>query len=89
MVLELAPTDRESFLKKIALESKAAPADTPSSSAPETNKSDTRPLVALDPGHGGPDTGTKGPAGNWRKISSSTSLSGCGIASRRPANTAS
>ena len=27
MVLELAPTDRESFLKKIALESKAAPAD--------------------------------------------------------------
>src|SRR5580698_622160 len=67
MVLELAPTDRESFLKKIALESKASPVDTASSGTPDTNKSDTRPLVALDPGHGGPDTGTRGPAGELEK----------------------
>ena len=67
MVLELAPTDRESFLKKIALENKAAPVDAASSGAPDTNKTDPRPLVALDPGHGGPDTGTRGPAGELEK----------------------
>jgi N-acetylmuramoyl-L-alanine amidase len=67
MVLELAPTDRESFLKKIALESKAVPADTAPAGTSEVNKSDPRPLVALDPGHGGPDTGTRGPAGELEK----------------------
>ena len=67
MVLELAPTDRESFLKKITLESKAAPADKPPSGSSETGKTDARPLVALDPGHGGPDTGTRGPAGEQEK----------------------
>src|SRR5580698_5946223 len=67
MVLELAPTDRESFLKKIALESKAASADTAPAGASEVNKSDPRPLVVLDPGHGGPDTGTRGPAGELEK----------------------
>jgi N-acetylmuramoyl-L-alanine amidase len=67
MVLELAPTDRESFLKKIAVESKATPADTASSGSSGANKSDTRPLVALDPGHGGIDNGTKGPAGELEK----------------------
>ena len=67
MVLELAPTDRESFLKKIALESKATPADTAPSGSSGANKSDTRPLVALDPGHGGIDNGTKGPAGELEK----------------------
>ena len=67
LVLELAPTDRESFLKKIALESKAAPADKPSPGSSEIGKTDTRPLVALDPGHGGPDTGTRGPAGEQEK----------------------
>jgi N-acetylmuramoyl-L-alanine amidase len=67
MVLELAPTDRESFLKKIALESKATPADTASSGSSGADKSDTRPLVALDPGHGGIDNGTKGPAGELEK----------------------
>ena len=68
MVLELAPTDRESFLKKIALESKATRPGT-ASAAPSggANKSDMRPLVALDPGHGGIDNGTKGPAGDLEK----------------------
>ena len=67
LVLQLVPTDRESFLKKIALESKAAPADTSSSGLSEANKTDPRPLVALDPGHGGPDTGTRGPGGELEK----------------------
>ncbi len=67
LVLELVPTDRESFLKKVALESKAVPADTPSTGPSEASKTDTRPLVALDPGHGGPDTGTRGPGGEVEK----------------------
>jgi N-acetylmuramoyl-L-alanine amidase len=67
MVLELAPTDRESFLKKIALESKATSADAASSGSTGADKSDPRPLVALDPGHGGIDNGTKGPAGELEK----------------------
>jgi N-acetylmuramoyl-L-alanine amidase len=67
MVIDLAPTDRDSFLKKIALEEKLAPADTPSASGPAGNNGDSRPLVVLDPGHGGIDTGTKGPAGQQEK----------------------
>jgi N-acetylmuramoyl-L-alanine amidase len=66
MVLDLAPTDRESFLKKIALESKAAPtAAVPPAAV--SNPNDSRPLVVLDPGHGGVDTGTKGPGGELEK----------------------
>jgi len=67
LVLELVPTDRESFLKKIALESKAAPPDNPSAGSSAANRTDPRPLVALDPGHGGPDTGTRGPGGELEK----------------------
>src|SRR5580698_6700780 len=46
---------------------KAVPADTAPAGTSEVNKSDPRPLVALDPGHGGPDTGTRGPAGELEK----------------------
>jgi N-acetylmuramoyl-L-alanine amidase len=66
MVLDLAPTDRDSFLKKIALESKAEPANK-TLPAPTSNPADSRPLVVLDPGHGGVDTGTKGPGGELEK----------------------
>src|SRR5580658_1570131 len=66
LVLDLAPTDRDSFLKKMALEGKSAPASTVSV-APPPNPNDSRPLVVLDPGHGGVDTGTKGPNGELEK----------------------
>jgi N-acetylmuramoyl-L-alanine amidase len=66
LVLDLAPTDRENFLKKMALEGKSAPAST-ASVAPMPNANDSRPLVVLDPGHGGVDTGTKGPGGELEK----------------------
>lgn len=62
LVLDLAPTDRESFLRKIALDNKAA-AETPPRHDPPADSADKRPLVVLDPGHGGIDTGTKGPGG--------------------------
>jgi N-acetylmuramoyl-L-alanine amidase len=66
MVLDLATTDRESFLRKVALDNKLAPADA-AAQKPGPASGDTRPLVVLDPGHGGIDTGTKSPAGDMEK----------------------
>jgi N-acetylmuramoyl-L-alanine amidase len=63
LVLDLAPTDRESFLRKVALDAKTATAEPPPRSGPPADSADKRPLVVLDPGHGGIDTGTKGPGG--------------------------
>ena len=67
LVLDLLPTDRESFLRKVALDSKTASAEAPQRSAPLPDAADKRPLVVLDPGHGGIDTGTKGPNGDMEK----------------------
>jgi len=66
LALELAGTDRESFLRRIELDSRPARSDVPSA-APGAAPSDARPLVVLDPGHGGIDTGTKGPNGEMEK----------------------
>ena len=63
LVLDLAPTDRESFLHKITIENKAVHADLAPPSEPAPDAGDSRPLVVLDPGHGGIDTGTKAPGG--------------------------
>ena len=68
LVLDLTPTDREAFLRKIALDNKVlARAEPPSSSVPQAANRDSRPVVMLDPGHGGIDTGTKGPSGEEEK----------------------
>ncbi len=67
LVLDLSATDRESFLRKIALAEKAARAEAPPAPALHADSSDTRPLVVLDPGHGGIDTGTKAPNGECEK----------------------
>jgi len=67
LVLEVVATDRESFLRKIAIDNKLGRADLPRANGPESKSSDPRPLVVLDPGHGGIDTGTKGPAGEEEK----------------------
>jgi N-acetylmuramoyl-L-alanine amidase len=68
LVLDLAGTDRESFLRQAALDSKLAAAEpSPPRPAPSSDTGDTRPLVVLDPGHGGIDTGTKSPNGDQEK----------------------
>jgi len=66
LVLDLTPTDRDTFLRTIALENRpqreakrAEPA-----AKPDT---DPRPLIVLDPGHGCIDTGTHGPGGEIEK----------------------
>jgi len=67
LVLELAATERENFLRKIALDQRFAHAQPPPSREQQPSSGDVRPLVVLDPGHGGIDTGTKGPNGQTEK----------------------
>jgi N-acetylmuramoyl-L-alanine amidase len=67
LVLELVATDRESFLRKVALDARFAhPQESPRHEQ-QSSSSDARPLIVLDPGHGGIDTGTKGPNGQMEK----------------------
>ena len=63
LVVELAATDRENFLRKIAFDQRFARTQTAPSREQQTSAGDARPLIVLDPGHGGIDTGTKGPNG--------------------------
>lgn len=67
LVLDLAATDREGFLRKVAAEEKASNAQPAPPHEPQAATADSRPLVVLDPGHGGIDTGTKGPGGEEEK----------------------
>jgi N-acetylmuramoyl-L-alanine amidase len=65
LVLDLAATDRDSFLRTIALDTR--PARKSAAKAAEPPSTDPRPLVVIDPGHGGIDTGTKAPSGETEK----------------------
>jgi len=67
LVLDLVATDRESFLRKIALDQRFAHAQAPPSREQQSSSGDAPPLIVLDPGHGGIDTGTKGPSGQMEK----------------------
>ncbi len=63
-VLDLAAVDRDTFLRNIALQNRVR--DTPPAIKPPA-KTDQRPIIVLDPGHGGPDNGTKAPTGETEK----------------------
>ena len=66
LVVDLSSTDRDAFLRNIALENR--PAKTAKqAAAPAKPDGDPRPLVVLDPGHGGIDTGTHGLDGELEK----------------------
>jgi N-acetylmuramoyl-L-alanine amidase len=67
LVLDLVATDRTSFLRQIALDEKALPTPAPVRPQPQAQSGDPRPLVVLDPGHGGIDTGTRAPGGQAEK----------------------
>jgi N-acetylmuramoyl-L-alanine amidase len=65
LVLDLASTDRDGFLRAVALQSRA-----PEPRKPEREpeqKADARPLVVVDPGHGGIDNGTRAASGELEK----------------------
>ncbi|KYG99803.1 N-acetylmuramoyl-L-alanine amidase [Bradyrhizobium sp. DOA1] len=69
LVLELEEVDRTAFAPSLAPENRPelrpaiaeAPATVPSTAAPDTpqQKADGRPVVVIDPGHGGIDNGTQ------------------------------
>jgi N-acetylmuramoyl-L-alanine amidase len=61
LVLDLVATDRAAFLRDMALQSKSEPVADSRKPAPLPPQAtaDPRPLVVIDPGHGGPDTGAK------------------------------
>jgi N-acetylmuramoyl-L-alanine amidase len=68
LVLDLTATDRASFMRNIVLENRPAhSASIKTSETPPKIDNDPRPLIVLDPGHGGIDTGTKGSGGELEK----------------------
>src|SRR6516225_3391923 len=67
LVLHLTATDREAFMRNVALESRAPEGSKPQT-PPETKANgDSRPLVVIDPGHGGIDNGTRAASGEMEK----------------------
>lgn len=67
LVLDLAATDHESFMRTLSMESRAPVAlPKPQSAAPQA-AGDPRPVVVIDPGHGGIDTGAKSATGDDEK----------------------
>lgn len=67
LVLDLVATDRANFMRQIALDEKQLTERSPVRPQPPVNPADPRPLVVLDPGHGGIDTGTHAPSGQLEK----------------------
>ncbi len=64
LVLDLAAVDRDAFLRTIALENRARE---PAVAVKPVPRSDARPIIVLDPGHGGIDNGTKAASGETEK----------------------
>jgi N-acetylmuramoyl-L-alanine amidase len=69
MVVDLVPVDRETFLRAAAIDNRLPR----SSDAPRLERdaavpsADPRPVVVLDPGHGGIDNGTRAHSGELEK----------------------
>jgi N-acetylmuramoyl-L-alanine amidase len=58
LVVDLAATDRDNFMRHLSLASHA-PRQPGKRSLPAVDPGDPRPLIVIDPGHGGIDTGAK------------------------------
>ena len=68
LVIDLAATDRDSYLRNITMQDRGARASTAKAiSAPPEAAGDVRPLIVVDPGHGGIDSGTKSGSGQDEK----------------------
>ena len=63
LVLDLAAVDRATFMRTLAIDSKARTDTVKPTRDPPVASSDPRPMIVVDPGHGGPDTGAKAPGG--------------------------
>jgi N-acetylmuramoyl-L-alanine amidase len=68
LVLDLTGTDRAAFMRNLAFGNQPGPSVAAKRSEPPPKiEGDARPLVVLDPGHGGIDTGTRGSGGELEK----------------------
>jgi N-acetylmuramoyl-L-alanine amidase len=69
LVVDLAPVDRETFLRAAAIDNRLPKAPDPLPPHEDAVKApgDTRPMIVLDPGHGGIDNGTHAPSGEQEK----------------------
>jgi N-acetylmuramoyl-L-alanine amidase len=65
LVVDLIPIDREAFMQ--ALANNSPPPLRTSVAAPEERRGDLRPIVVIDPGHGGIDYGTVASTGVMEK----------------------
>jgi N-acetylmuramoyl-L-alanine amidase len=64
LVIDLAAVDRDAFMRAIALENRVRE---PTAAMKPQPKNDARPVIVLDPGHGGIDNGTKAASGETEK----------------------
>ena len=68
LVIDLSATDKTSFQRAMSLETRAPrSANVNRSEAPPPASTDSRPLIVLDPGHGGIDNGAKAATGELEK----------------------
>ncbi len=68
LVVDMVATDKASFLRTMSLETHAPrSANVKQSEAPPKASGDGRPLIVLDPGHGGIDNGAKAATGELEK----------------------
>ncbi len=67
MVVDLVPVDRETFLRASAIDNRLPRQPPPPKQEAAASAADSRPLVVIDPGHGGIDTGTHAPSGELEK----------------------
>jgi N-acetylmuramoyl-L-alanine amidase len=66
LVLDLSAIDREAFMRLVAVGPRTAE-PRKSEPEPEHGAGDPRPLIVIDPGHGGIDNGTKAVTGEMEK----------------------
>jgi len=70
LVVDLVAIDRDSFLRNLAIENQGRHAAAPAPHAERdaaAKSADPRPLIVIDPGHGGLDSGTIAPSGDNEK----------------------
>lgn len=68
MVVDLAPVDRDTFMRASAIDNRLPRrVEPPVTQHDDARTADRRPMIVLDPGHGGIDTGTHAPSGELEK----------------------
>src|SRR3979490_1035903 len=85
LVLDLVGVDREAFRRAAAADNRVAPEGARNPEPQSSSSRDQRPIIVLDPGHGGIDTGTRAPSGETEK---GVVLAIAPILGANPANTA-